>query len=325
MKELGVLEKIEPREYWASEASDFTPWLAEEKNLALLSKAIGLDLELEATEKNVGPFRADILCKETTTDHWVLVENQLEKTNHTHLGQLLTYAAGLKAVTIVWIAKPIREEHRAALDWLNNITDDTFNFFGIEIELWKIGDSAAAPKFNVVSKPNDWSKQVSSAKSTLDTSELTESKELQFNFWQGFREYCENKTVSFNPQKPRPQHWMNISVGRSGFHLAAIASLWNGEKNTYDINELRAELVLVDKHKSSTQYMQLLADKDEIENEFGEALNWIEKEGVTMKKVLITRDADLKNEDLWDEYFEWLSVKIESLNKVFRERIKNLD
>ena len=213
MEELGLLEKVEPREYWASEATDFTPWLAKEENLSQLGNTIGLDLELEATEKNVGPFRADILCKETTDAHWVLVENQLEKTNHTHLGQLLTYAAGLKAVTIVWIAKPFTEEHRAALDWLNNITDDTFNFFGLEIELWKIGDSKPAPRFNIVSKPNDWTKQVASAKSAIDTSELTESKELQLNFWQAFKEHCSEHSNSFNTQKPRPQHWMNIAMG----------------------------------------------------------------------------------------------------------------
>jgi hypothetical protein len=107
--------------------------LAREENLKLLGETIGVDLELEATEKNVGPFRADILCKDTATGHWVLIENQLEPTDHKHLGQLLTYAAGLDAVTIVWLAKEFTDEHRATLDWLNQITDDKFEFFGLEI------------------------------------------------------------------------------------------------------------------------------------------------------------------------------------------------
>ncbi|MBL8848734.1 MAG: hypothetical protein JNG89_03580, partial [Planctomycetaceae bacterium] len=141
---LAELQRVELREAWTNEATDFTPWLALETNIRLLSEAIGIDLEVEAQEKSVGPFSADILCKDRATSNWVLIENQLEKTDHTHLGQLMTYAAGLKAVTIVWIASRIRDEHRAALDWLNEITDGAFNFFGLEVELWRIADSPPA-------------------------------------------------------------------------------------------------------------------------------------------------------------------------------------
>ena len=119
MTELGRLERADLRSAWVSESGEFTPWLAEEGNLALLGDAIGLELELEAREKEVGPFRADILCKDTATGHWVIVENQLERTDHTHLGQLLVYAAGLRAVTIVWIAQRFTEEHGSVLDWLD--------------------------------------------------------------------------------------------------------------------------------------------------------------------------------------------------------------
>src|SRR5258706_15303648 len=114
---LGKLEEVELRDVWQTESGSFTPWLATQDNLALLGETIGIELECEAQEKDVGPFRADILCKDTASGAWVLVENQLEKTDHTHLGQLLTYASGLQAVTIVWIAKRFTEEHRAALDW----------------------------------------------------------------------------------------------------------------------------------------------------------------------------------------------------------------
>src|ERR1044071_9814117 len=138
-KSLGRLEKVYLRVVWINESDDFTPWLAAEANIEILGDAIGMELEVEAQEQSVGPFRADILCKDTANGNWVLIENQLERTDHTHLAQLLTYAAGLKAVTIVWIANLFTEEHRAALDWLNEITDSRFNFFGLEIELWKIG------------------------------------------------------------------------------------------------------------------------------------------------------------------------------------------
>jgi hypothetical protein len=145
---LAHLEQVDLREVWQNEAGDFTPWLAQEENLKLLGDTIGIGLELEAQEKDVGPFRADILCKDTATANWVLIENQLEQTDHKHLGQLLTYGAGLKAVTVVWIAEKFTEEHRAALDWLNEITSEQFSFFGLEIELWRIAGSPVAPKFN---------------------------------------------------------------------------------------------------------------------------------------------------------------------------------
>src|SRR4051812_2973733 len=111
-KNLGCLERVELRNIWLSESSDFTPWLAREENLKILGETLRIDLELEAQERPVGPFRADILCKDTAEkDRWVLIENQLERTNHGHLGQLLTYASGLEAVTIVWIAAHFTEEH----------------------------------------------------------------------------------------------------------------------------------------------------------------------------------------------------------------------
>ena len=140
---LGTMERVKDlRVVWDSEAGGFTPWLAREENLALLGDALNLELTLEGTEESVGSYRADIVCRDTLTEGLVLIENQLEQTDHRHLGQIFTYAAGLNAVTIVWIATRFNEEHRAALDWLNAITDESVNFFGIEIELWRIGGSA---------------------------------------------------------------------------------------------------------------------------------------------------------------------------------------
>ena len=147
---LGRFEPVALRDIWTSEAAEFTPWLARPENLSVLGETLGIDLELEAQERSVGPFRADILCKDIATDSWVLVENQLERTDHIHLGQLLTYASGLEAVTIVWIAAQFTDEHRSTLDWLNRITDARFRFFGLEVELWRIGDSLPAPRFSVI-------------------------------------------------------------------------------------------------------------------------------------------------------------------------------
>jgi hypothetical protein len=159
--QLGRLIWGDVRQIWMHEEKDFTPWLAREENLSLLGQTLALNLALEAQEKYVGTFRADILAKDVNSGQWVLIENQLERTDHGHLGQLITYASGLKAVTVIWIAERFADEHRAALDWLNEITSNSIHFFGIELELWRIGDSPLAPKFNVISKPNSWAKGVS--------------------------------------------------------------------------------------------------------------------------------------------------------------------
>lgn len=225
MANLGTLEQVDLREIWVTEAGDFTPWLASERNLALLGDVIGVELELEAQEKNVGSFRADILCKDLVTGNWVLIENQLERTDHRHLGQLLTYAAGLKADTIVWIADQFTEEHRAALDWLNEITDDRFSFFGLEIELWKIGESAVAPKFNIVGKPNDWKTTVSDAAKQIEEGGVTEMKLLQREYWSELRNLLLERKGSVKPQKPLPQHWANFAVGKTHFTMHASSTL----------------------------------------------------------------------------------------------------
>ena len=181
---LGRLTSVDLRKVWTSESGDFTPWLARPENLAVLGDTLDLELQLEAQEKAVGPFRADILCRDTQSDAWVLIENQLERTDHGHLGQLLTYASGLEAATIVWIAGRFNEEHRATLDWLNAITEERFRFFGLEVELWRIADSAAAPKFNVVSEPNDWSRSAAKGRRSLDRSELSEVRAMQLEYWE---------------------------------------------------------------------------------------------------------------------------------------------
>lgn len=225
---LGRLERVELRKAWSNEATDFTPWLAQTENIKLLGEAIEIELEVEAQEKDVGPFRADILCKDTTTDHWVLIENQLERTDHVHLGQLLTYAAGLEAVTIVWIAARFSDEHRATLDWLNNITDSTFNFFGIEVELWRIGESLMAPKFNLVSKPNDWTKNVKQSASASQTAEASQSGQLHLAFWTQFRQFMQDQGSKLSIQRPKPQYWSDVGLGRTGYYISCMNGMRDG-------------------------------------------------------------------------------------------------
>ncbi|WP_114227791.1 MULTISPECIES: DUF4268 domain-containing protein [Sphingomonas] len=314
---LGRLEKVELRQIWVSEATSFTPWLARDENLVILADALGLELELEAQEKAVGPFRADILCKELGSNSWVLIENQLEKTDHGHLGQLLTYASGLEAVTIVWIAARFTEEHRSTLDWLNKITDDTFRFFGLEVELWRIGDSPAAPKFNIVSKPNDWSRSVAQAARAIDEAELSDTRVLQREYWEQFHlELDRHKGPISGNRKAQLQSWMTYPVGRSGFMLGAV--MIRPKK------QVRAELYISNEHAKSF-FFQLCEQRAHVEQELGYELLWEELPDARDKRVSIAlRGVDPEDRSDWPRQHAWLAKHVNDLRRVFESRVRQL-
>jgi len=317
-KSLGRLERIELRDIWKSEASDFTPWLARPDNLEILGKKLGLELELEAQEQAVGPFRADILCKVVDTGHWVLIENQLERTDHTHLGQLLTYAAGLQAVTVVWVAARFTEEHRAALDWLNKITDESFQFFGLEVELWRIDDSRAAPHFNIISKPNDWSKSVSDATRIIEETDLSKTKLMQRDYWAALNNALnEAKGPITGHKKPQLQSWMSFSSGRSGVNICAVM---NTQKEW-----IRAEVYLSGS-KAKGYFHQLHEQKSEIERELGYALEWEERPGKLDSRIsYYKRGTDPTNLKDWPQQHQWLAKQVNELHRVFAPRVRELN
>ena len=315
---LGRLTRVDLRDIWTSEATEFTPWLARPENLGILGETLGIDLELEAQEKAVGPFRADILCKDIGTDYWVLVENQLERTDHNHLGQLLTYASGLQAVTIVWIAARFTEEHRATLDWLNKITDESFRFFGLEVELWKIGDSPAAPKFNIISKPNDWSRSVAKAARALDEVALTDLRVMQRAYWEAFHSVLNTAggPISGN-RKPQPQSWMAYSIGRSGFNLGAVM--------IRPKNQIRAELY-ISGGSAKVFFGRLKQQKEAIEQELGFSLEWEElPAGRDCRIASYFDDVDPGNETDWQRQHEWLAQRLNDMHPVFTPRVRSLN
>lgn len=310
---IGKLEKVELRNLWKSESSEFTPWLAQEENIELLSKTINIELEVLQQEKNVGPFRADILCKSTIDGHNVLIENQVEKTDHTHLGQILTYAAGLDAVTIIWIAKKFTEEHRAAIDWLNRITDEQFNFFGIEIEAYKIGDSLPAPLFQIVSKPNDWSKSV---KTITQNQELSKTKILNLEYWQAMKIYFESNGTFLKTQKPAPQHWMNFALGRSNFYMASIASFWDGfiKVEMYiNTENAKEQFNSLKNHYYESSVVEISKD-----------IKWDELPENKASKISLIKDANPNDKSDWKNQFKWFIETLEKFDKFFRPKIKNL-
>jgi hypothetical protein len=316
-KALGRLQRVDLRQIWSSEAAEFTPWLASDENLALLSEVVGLDLELEAQERNVGPFRADILCKDVDTGHWVLIENQLERTDHSHLGQLLTYASGLQAVTIIWIAAQFSEQHRATLDWLNEITDERFSFFGLEVELWKIGDSLAAPNFKVVAKPNDWSREVGQAARRIESEALTSTKQKQLAFWTELQRKLQESKSPVRPRKPFPQHWMDFSVGRAGFWTSA--TLHSAEKRAGV--ELNVRTTSLD-----ADFAAFKAQQAGIEQKIGQPLVWLDRPGRKSRGLAVFRTGiDPLDEEKWPELLAWMQASLERFDAVFRPMVQELE
>ena len=315
---LSNIEIVPLRDCWDNEASDFTPWLGDENNIGLLANALGIDeLEVKAQEEHVGPFRADILCKDASTDQLVLIENQLERTDHNHLGQILTYAAGLDAVTIVWIAEKFTEEHRAAIDWLNRITDKEFNFFGIEIQLVRIGGSEdVAPIFNVIAKPNDWSRDVRN--STKAQSEgYTDVQNAKLNFWTEFRAYMSNNQSNlFKPQAASRDHWMNISIGRSHFHISLSV---NSRENKVSVALVMSE----DRDKKFFDALE--KNREKAEEAIGEKLDWRRLDGKKSSNIVLYRtNSDFTDTAQQQDIFEWYKEYTERFVKYFRPIIKKL-
>lgn len=310
---LGKLERIPLRKAWAHEASEFTPWLAQADNLTLLAETLGLDeLELVGTEHPVGDFKVDILCSDNGGK--VIIENQLEKTNHTHLGQILTYAAGVGARKVIWVAESFRTEHVAALEFLNQHTTDELDFFAAEIELWRIGDSPMAPSFNVVVKPNDWAK--TGQQNAKAAATMTPTKQRQLAFWTAWQAWLQAKGSTLRTQKPQPQHWTNIALGRAGTHLAA----------TVNSREKRVGMeVYIDHDNSKAMFKQLLAQKAAIEAELKVALDWLElPDGHASRIIQLRPDSPLENEAQWPEYFAWLEAAARHMSVVFRPRVREL-
>lgn len=306
MKALGTIKKIDDlRSVWPHEAHDFSKWLAKEENLTLLSETIGIDIVLEELESAVGGFNVDLYATEEGTGRKIIIENQLEDTNHDHLGKIITYASGKGAEVIVWIVKRARDEHRLAVEWLNQHTDSNIGIFLLEIELWQINDSPFAPKFNIVERPNDWAKSVKAVEGVSDT------KKLQMEFWQAFRDYAfakEDFVQQFKARKAQPQHWYSLSLGKSAYHLEFTV---NTQKR-----RIGAEIYIGDDKELFQKFKGRHLD---IEKAFGGKLEWIEANKAC--RILATTSGDIKKgQDSWQEMFGWFmqaAVKLRDITLEF--------
>ena len=307
---ISRLTKVSLREAWPHEAADFTPWLAKPENLELLGAAIGMKLELEAEEKSVGPFRADIVCRDLVRGAFVLIENQLECTDHSHLGQLLTYAAGLEVTTIVWIAKSFTDEHRAAIDWLNNKTPSDISLFGLEIEVWRIGDSAMAPKFNIVCQPNDWSRSVTAS---IHNSEL---RQFCTEYWSGVLFALQEMGMNQVNSRPAGKQDMTFDVGWNEFVLKAYFSrvkkklgVWVGCRGP----------------DGSSNFELLKRSSKEIEAALDGSLDWsVDKSKNTGSCVFYISGHDANDRADWVKQHQLIAEKLRSLYCAVNPLIESL-
>lgn len=302
MAVLGKIERIEDlRTIWPHEAYDFSKWLAKEENLTLLSDTVGIDIILEELESPVGRFNVDLYATEAGTGRKIIIENQLEDTDHDHLGKIITYASGKDAEVIIWIVKRARDEHKQAVEWLNQHTDEDIGFFLLEIELWKINDSLPAPKLNIVERPNDWAKTLKAVEGLSDT------KKLQLEFWQAFNEYAFNKSEFkkvFSQRKPQPQNWYDLSVGSSSYHITLAANTQKKHLGT-----------AIYFNNDKDLFKKFKGQKDAIEADLGIKLEWC----IATKdcRILALNRGDIKkSENEWPAYFDWyceMAIKLREI------------
>ena len=308
--ELGKIQKLDIRAQWANEEYDFTPWLAKEENISILSDEINLDLEVVDTEVFIGSFKADILAKDSE-GRTVIIENQLEKTNHKHLGQIITYASGVGAKILVWVCSEVTEEHRQALNWLNDVTSSDIAFFACEIELWQIEDSLPAPRFNVKVSPNDWTK---STKSSSDDTTMSETKRSHLAFWNSYKAFMDDSETNLRMRTPRAQHWYSIAIGRSKFNISLTTNTQSGR--------IGCE-VYMRGSEAKAWFAKLLEQKTSIEAELGE-LEWMDLPDGQDCRIKISTNGNTKNQSEWPQLHEWLKEKPENFYRVFSPIIKTL-
>ena len=314
MRDLGVLKRIDAREVWSHEAHDFTPWLRE--HIELLGSALGLDLDLVQSEVSVGPFAADLVAKDVSNDRWVVIENQLAPTDHSHLGQLLTYGAGTEAKVFVWISPEFREEHRAALDWLNEHSDEDSLFFGVVIELLAIDESRPAPNFRLVSFPNEVSKGrgVKAPVSPRGAAYVEFFSDLLTVFKERF-------VGETNVSKASSDSWLSMGIGKAG--------LSTGWAFTAD-KRFRTEVYVDtgDALLNESYYEQLDSHRAEIEAQMGHILDWDRLEGKRACRISSYNEQSpvtvLDERSELEQLRDWGVAEMKCLRDAFRPFIEEL-
>ena len=301
---LGKLKEIDIRTVWLHEQYDFSKWLAQDENIQELGDSLNLSLTDVETETSVGNFRCDILAKDELTGKMVLIENQLEATNHDHLGKIITYASGLDAAVVVWIVASARDEHAAAIEWLNKHTDDEISFFLLEVHAYQIGDSDPAPQFTIIEQPNDFVKTV---KSVAKSADMNESQKQRLEFWTRFNDVVESKGKPFNKRKATTDHWYNVAIGSSDANISI--DLVNKE------HKIRVSLWISD---NKELFDALFMRRDEIEAALGFGLVWNRLDNKKASYIsAYIKGLDFKKQDNYPDLMEQIIDMVVKMKKTF--------
>lgn len=313
---LGRIEQVDLREAWPREDTDFTSWLAE--HISELGDALGLELELQEQEAPVGSFSLDLLAREPLTDRTVMIENQLEPTNHDHLGKLLTYAGGYDANVIVWVAKDFRDEHREAIDWLNRHTNEDAEFFGVAVELWKIDGSRPAPHFNVVAAPNEWQRETKRSAQDANKSE----RNLWYQtFFQKLADALMERGFT-GPRKARLQNWLSFKAGH-GQRVQYEARL--GKDGMENMARVLVNIRDSDQEYNKELFDQLIEQKEDIESELSESLEWDPQDHNKKCCISVLCQGGIEDdEETLDEIRTWMIEKLMDFKRVFGPRLLKL-
>lgn len=306
---LGKLEEVDIRELWKHEQYDFSDWLSKGENIEMLSNAVGLTLTEVNKEVFVGSYRCDLVAKDETTGIKVIIENQLEATNHDHLGKIITYASGLDANVVIWIVKEAKEEHQSAIEWLNNKTTKDISFFLMEIHAFKIGDSLPAPQFVVVEKPNDF---VKVANVGVDSGELSKAQSERFNFWNKLNEVVVSRNKPFNIRKATTDHWYNVAIGTSEAHISI--TLVN------KTNSIGIEVYISD---NKELFDKLYSESESIQNELGFNMDWQRLDNKKASRIIYYIDGlDFNNHDNYDELINKVIDRVIAIRNAFRNHLQ---
>lgn len=302
---IGRLEEVNVRELWAHEQYDFSNWLALEENIVYLNEITGLTLVDIQKEKFVGSYRCDIVAKDQSSDKLVIIENQFHKSNHDHLGKIITYASGLEAEVIIWIVEEAREEHRSAIEWLNNNTNEDIPFFLIEIAAYKIGDSLPAPNFKVVEQPNNFlMNTISMSKSNDD---LNTSQSERLTFWQAFNDLIEEKGKPFGIRNASTSYRYTVGIGTG---LAFIVISLINQNNIIEVT------LLV--NNDTDLFDQLHAKKEEISNQFDFDLDWNKFENKKHSQIISRINGlDFNDHSNYPELMEQVIERVIDIRNVF--------
>lgn len=305
---IGKLKEVDIRELWKHEQYDFSDWLSKKDNIENLNEILGLTLVDISKETYVGAYRCDLFAKDETTGTKVIIENQLEISNHDHLGKIITYASGLDAKVVVWIVKEAREEHRSAIEWLNNNTNNNVGFFLIEIHAYKIGDSDPAPMFQIVEQPNDF---IKNNKSFSKDESMNKSQSQRLEFWNQFNDVIIERGKPFNVRKATTDHWYDVAIGRSDAHISI--TLVNRD------SLIGVALYMPD---NKDLYDKVVQKKEIIEEELGFTLSWERLDNYKASQIIYRIDGlNFDNHENYNSLMNQVIDKVIKMRDVFRKYI----